>query len=423
MPSGYNFFNTNSYILCEPRPPTEDTLPTLESSYLEFFWSTSSTWFDLLNDSIKNTPLPLAICASHRFGPHISSPLVRSVILSYASYRKDRGTVSFAIQYLCDFCKYAREAIDDQGPGAYIELLYGCYLMCSQELSKRNFTGDFPKHAQGFILCYQRIVKLGVLTLEEEEVMQRAYHVILQMTMISASEWHEKDNWRGLTYTIIQRLDSAARRGLSIKGSSDAINQTLWIPSSNSLAGSEWVIDGLCAGFTRLSLIRLGVEDFNDLDDIMAQIVLGLETLRNSLFTPKSSPSGQTYTTNLLLDDGVTYLQGDQYTRQLLTLYYIFLSQYRIMVLEWTESSLAAVLRTSRAVCRLFPPPHETQYPAQLRFWLNRGLFIAGLIIADTNNFKGIDVVHWALLTVDVKRRRRLVDIYNLSPETDGQGF
>ena len=415
----YDVFRPNSYISCEPHPPIEDTLPSLESEYLEFFWLTSSTWFDLLNDSIQNTPLPLAICASHRFGPHISSRLVRSVILSYSSYRKDRGTISFAIQHLCDFCKYAREAIDQ---GSYIELLYGCYLMCAQELSKRNFTGDFQNHAQAFLRCYRRIVTLGILTLEEEEVMQRAYNLILQMTMVATSEWHEKDNWRRLTYTLIQRLDSAAQRGLSIKGSSDENNQTLWIPASNSLAGSEWVVDGLCTRFTRLSMILLGREDYDNLDDIIGQIALGLETLRNSLFIPKYSPDGgQTYTTNLLLDDGMTYLQGDQYTRQLLTIYYVFLSQYRIMGLEWTQSSQTEVVRASQAICRLFPPPHETQYPAQIRFWLNRGVFIAGLIIADTDNCKGIDAVYGTLLTVDVVRRQRLVDIYNLSPEKDWQ--
>lgn len=357
---------------------------------MEFFWLTSSTWFDLLNDSLQNKPHPLAVCASHRFGPHISSPLVRSVILSYSSYRKDHGTISFGIQYLCDFCKYAREAIDQ---GAYIELLYGCYLMCAQELSKRNFTGDFQNHAQGFLLSYRQIVKLGVLTLEEEEVMQRAYGLILQMTMVATSEWHERDNWRRLAGTIMQRLDSAARRGLSVKGSSDATNQRLWIPALHTLAGSEWVVDGLCARFSRLSMIRLIPEDFTDFDDTVGQVALSLETLRNSLFNAKYSPS-HPYTTNLLLDDGITYIKGDQYTRQLLTLYYIFLSHYYIVVLEWAESSPTEVRRISQAVCRLFPPPHETQYPAQIRFWLNRGLFIAGMICADADNCKGIDAVH-----------------------------
>jgi len=138
-------------------------------------WHTSTTCFDLLNYSPANIPAPLAGCISQRFGTHISSPLVRSAVLYLSSF-STQGTLSpLGSQYLCDFCKYAREAIDTDG---YIELLYGSYLMCLSEMGCKR--GNFENHAQGFLCSYQYLERLGkVFTTEEKEVFGRAYETIL----------------------------------------------------------------------------------------------------------------------------------------------------------------------------------------------------------------------------------------------------
>jgi hypothetical protein len=270
--------------------------------------------------------------------------------------------------------------------------LYGCYLMCLSEIScKRKLSGDFENHAKGLLISYQQLEKPGslVFTHEEQHVFGKAYEIISDMTLVSRSEWHKEENWRGLTDTITQRLESAATRSLSVRGSSDATSRKgLWIPDAHSLAGSEWVVDGLCDLFNNLSTIS-AVQDYSHhWEDTVGQIALHLETLRNLLFHSRYCP-GQDYSSTFHLDDGISTLSGDKFTRQLLALYYVFLSQYRIMALEWTNSVWEAAVQTSLAVFRLFPPPHEAQYPAQIRFSLNRGLWIAAIIATDSENCKG----------------------------------
>jgi len=156
-----------------------------------FIWCTSSTWFDLLNDRITDVEHPLAVCAAHRFGPHISSKLVRSALLHYSSFRKERELSYLGMQYLAEFYKNAREAIDRE---SYAELLYACYIMCLNEMAcRRKFAGDLEKHASGFMLSYQKLIQMSMLTVEECKVMGRAYHLIVQMTYVASSRWHEDE--------------------------------------------------------------------------------------------------------------------------------------------------------------------------------------------------------------------------------------
>ena len=194
------------YIPRGPPTPTHETLCTHDGLYMQFYWRTSGMWFDLINDGRTNEKYPLAVCAALRFGPHIASKPVRAAVLFYSSFRKEGKLSCLGLQYLGQFYKGAREAIDKE---SYVELLYACYAMCLFEMaSKRMFSEDFAKHANGFLISYQHLVGKGILTYEETKCHERGIQMIIQATNITSSRWHETENWYDFAQTCIQRLDS-----------------------------------------------------------------------------------------------------------------------------------------------------------------------------------------------------------------------
>src|SRR5271154_1701471 len=89
-----------------PVTPSDELLSPLDAQYMHFYWCTSGKWFDLMNDSMTDSKHPLAVCAAHRFGTHISSKAVRSAILVYANFRKEGGKLSYVgLEYLAQFYK------------------------------------------------------------------------------------------------------------------------------------------------------------------------------------------------------------------------------------------------------------------------------------------------------------------------------
>lgn len=393
-------------IECIPRAPLpshDHILPSSDGLYMEFYWCTSSTWFDLLNDRITDVEHPLAVCAAHRFGPHISSKLVRSAVLHYSSFRKERELSYLGMQYLGEFYKNAREAIDRE---SYAELMYACYIMCLNEMAcRRKFAVDLEKHASGFMLSYQKLVQMRTLTAEESKVMGQAYHLIVQMTHVASSRWHQDEYWFDLAKTITQRLDSAASRTLnSAKTISGWKDHSVWMPKSHPLFIAENVVYRLCTLFNRLSMILRNEMHgcYFDWNDTAAAVGDSLNDLAEIIFS-RPIPQDQPHSV-FVLNDGVSTLSGDKHTRQLLALYYILLLQYRIMVLEWSDPIWFDTMQTSLAICRLFPSPHQSQYPApEVRFIANRGFWVALILAADFHNFRGRNRSYFELISSQSK--------------------
>ena len=378
-----------------PLPPTDHALPSTDGLYMAFYWCTSATWVDLLNDRITDVEHPLATCTAHRFGPHISSKLVRAAVLFYSSLRKEQKLSYLGMQYLAEFYQRAREAIDQE---YYVELLYACYIMCLCELAcKRKFYGDFEKHASGFLINYQNLVRTGMLTAEEYNVMGQAHQLLIQMTHVASSQWHQDEYWFPLAKTVIQRLDSAASRTLnSIMTISGWKDHSVWIPKSHPLVGAESFVYQLCTLFNRLSIILRNEMDGHDFswDETAAAVGSSLNGLAQIILSGSAMLKQQS-TSLFVLNDGVTTLSGDKFTRQLLALYYVLLLQYRIMVQEWSDSMWSETIETALAICRLFPSPHEAQYPApEIRFMANRGVCVALILIADSHNIRRRSSLH-----------------------------
>ena len=373
----------------EPRPAVDQNLPPIDGLYMEFYWRASGMWFDLINDRMADTAHPLAKCAAHRFGPHMSSKLVRSTVLYYSSFRKERQLSYNGMQYLAQFFELAREAIDRE---SNVELVYACYVMCLCEMTcGRKLYGDFENHADGFMISYENLVKSGELTAEEYLVLGQAYDLIYQMRQVASSQWHQDENWFDFAQTVTQRLDSATSRALhSTKTITASKNQSVWIPKSHHLVGAEDLVYQLCTLFNQLATIRKNETEAQNLSWIDITFAIGrcLTDLAGIIFSPivMQSESQSVY----VLKDGVTTLPGDKFTRQLLTLYYIFLVQYHILVLEWSDSTWSEAIETSLAICRLFPSPHESNYPApEVRFFANRGFFFALVLAAESHNIRG----------------------------------
>jgi hypothetical protein len=90
-----------------------------------------------------------------------------------------------------------------------------------------------------------------------------------------------------------------------------------------------------------------------------------------------------------VLEDGVTTLPGDKFTRQLIALYYIFVLQYLILVQEWSETTCNEMIETSLAICQLYPSPLESTYPvSEIRFIVHRGLFFSGVVVVESQNIR-----------------------------------
>lgn len=378
------------------QPPTsiDLALDTVDSVYMQFYWCTSGLWFDLINDGKTGEKYPLTVCAARRFGPYIDSKLVRSAILFYSTYRKE-GKISFlGMQYLNEFYERAREAIEQE---SYVELVYACYTMCLFEMgSKRRFGEEFAKHANGFLISYRNLVQKCTLMPEESKLMNDAYEMIQLATYISSSRWHQEGNWLGFIQACIQRLDSVESRLLNFsKTIAGSGAQRVWIPASHYLFPAEDFMYELCALFDRVSIMLRNGTEQRPLYWI--ETAIALRNCLNDLCQIISQPpriqwpdSPQNTPTLYVLKDDRTMLAGDKHTRQLLNLYYIFLLQYLLLVEEWSEFTRAEAIQTARAVCRLFPPPHESTYPTpEIRYIVNRGLILAGVVAVECRNIGG----------------------------------
>ena len=372
---------TIEYIARNPPTPEHETLCSFDGLYLQFYWCTSGVWVDLINDGMTNEKHPLAICAALRFGPHLSSKPVRSAVLFYASYRKEGKVSCLGMEYLAQFYEGAREAIDRS---SYVELVYACYAMCLFEMaSKRLFSEEFQKHANGFLISYQHLVRTAALTIEENKFMKTGYDMITQATHITSSQWYQSESWFPFTQTCIQRLESAVSRVLnSAKATSLWKIRRTWIPESHHLHGTEYLVYQLCALFNRLAIIRRNETEGRNFQWIETAVTVG--DCLNTLWEIISKPAiiEENSMTSFILKDGITAIPGDKFTRQLLTLYYIFLFQYLVLVEQWSDSTCAEVIETSAAICRLFPAHYESTYPgSEIQFTIHRGLILAGILV------------------------------------------
>lgn len=359
---------------------------------MQFYWCTTGIWYDLLNDSTADCKHPLAVCAARRFGPHIFSKLVRSAILCFSGFRKAGGRQTFVnLQYLAQFYQSAREAIDRQ---SYVELAYACYSMCLYELLlKRCFSKDWEKHAIGFLISYDNLVRTDSLSGEEINVMSHAYDLISQGVQISSSHWHKQDNWLSFPQINIQRLEAAASRIENSSKSKDERNDhLLWIPRSHHLFRAEEFIYQLCTLFDTLStLVRNGIDRYSPTRvQTTASIVSSLSDLSRITFQPPTLQVQAELPNLYVLRDDITELPGDRFTRQLLCLYYIFELQYQMLVQKWSGSTHIEVVEISRAICRISPPQAEGRYPApDIRFVVHRGLTLANYVIVESHNIGG----------------------------------
>ena len=357
---------------------------------MEFYWCTSGTWFDLLNDRTTDVVNPLATCIAHRFDLHISSKLVRAAVLFYSSFRKEGKLCYLGMQYLAEFYQRAREAIDRE---YFIELLYACYFMCLYELVyKREFSGDFEAHAGGFLISYQNLIQMGIFTVEEYSVMGQAYEWLVKMTNVASSKWHQDEYWFPFIQTVIQRLDSATSRTLySAMKTSGWKGQSVWLQKSHQLLGTENLVYQLCTLFNRLAMIlRNEMDGHFDWDETAAAVESSLNTLAQIIFSRSSILIPQTKSVNLfVLNHGVSTLSEDKFTSQMLSLYYMLLLQYRIMVQELSDSMWLEVIETSNTICRLFTSPHKAQYCAsEIHFMANRGVCVAVILVAISDNIR-----------------------------------
>jgi len=385
-------YPTIEIIPCPQTTPAEQSLPSCDGLYMEFYWYTSSMWFDLINDRTTNSSHPFAICTAHRFGPYISSKLVRSAILFYSSFRKDRSLSYSAMLYLAQFYEYARQAIDQN---SYVDLVYACYIMCIVEMTcRRRLFGEFEKHANGFLISYEKVLLANMLTMEEKTAMSRAYTLLSQMARIPSSEWYQDESWFEFTSAVTQRMDSATARAITVKRTC-TIQSNVWIPHAHHLFAAQNIVYQLCTHFNRLSRIAKRRWDYLEYewDETIIAIEGTLSHLADIVFGPTESGSlGSEVTSSYLLTvprEEPKSMPSDRHARELMTLYYAFHLQYYIMIREWSDLMWSNALRAAHAVCRLYPAPHEAQYPTpDLRFIVNRGLLFALMFVADSKNFQ-----------------------------------
>jgi hypothetical protein len=285
------------------------------------------------------------------------------------------------MEYLAQFYQGAREAIERN---SYVELVYACYAMCLFEMaSKRLFSEDFQKHAKGFLISYQHLVRTGALTVEETKFMKTGYDMITQATHITNSQWYESESWFPFTQTCIQRLESAVSRVLnSAKASSVWKKRRAWIPESHHLRGVEDLVYQLCTLFDRLAIIRRNETKGQNFQ--WAETVIAIRDCMAAIREIISKPVVIDWdsTTWFVLKDDITVIPGDKFMRQLLTLYYIFCLQYLILVERWSNYTSVEIIKTSAAICRFFPAHYESTYPgSEIQFTIHRGLIIAGVLL------------------------------------------
>src|SRR5271154_1668111 len=361
-----------------PPTPIDQTLCASDALYMEFYWCTSGMWFDLINDRTTDATNPFVVCTVQRFGPHISSNLVRSAILFYSSFRKDHSLSYLGMLYLAQFYEYAKEAIEQ---GSYVELVYGCYIMCLTEMAcRRRLFGDFEKHANGFLMSYRKVVH-GTLTNEEHDAISRAYDLLTQMIRIPRSRWHHDETWDDFLEAINQRMDSATSRSVVVRAPGSTSIQAIWIPPSHYLFAAQEIVYQLCTLFNRLSRILKNTPDGRKFswNETAGSIECALNRLENVLsFTPPAPLDSKETSPQLLFNED--RVPRDPYKRELLTVFYILRLQYFIMVREWSDLTCSEALGTANAISRLYPPSHEAHFPAEMRFIVNRGC-IFGLIL------------------------------------------
>ena len=348
---------------------------------MHFYWCTSEKWFDLMNDSMTDSKHPLAVCAAHRFGTHISSKAVRSAILVYANFRKEGGKLSYVgLEYLAQFYKSTQAAIERQ---SYIELVYACYAMCLYEIcSKRQYSEEFAKRAYGFLISYENLIKTEIVSNEEHKFFNDARYLISQGMKIKNSQWHIENSWFEFAQICIQRLETVTVRFLKLsKAVIESNDDSRWIPKSHWLFKAETYVQGLCSLFE--SVVK---DEFV----VGALIQFHLNELFMLINTPPSLDSG-TPSNVYVLKDGKSTVTGDKFTGQFLHLYYVFELQSQILLQQWSEVDVDEIVQTSRAICRLFPPPHESTYPdPEIRFIAHRGVFFAGVVAVEGRNIGGI---------------------------------
>jgi hypothetical protein len=233
-----------------------------------------------------------------------------------------------------------------------------------------------------------------MLTMEEHAALSRAYELVSRVASVPSSHWHRDESWLNFTHTVTQRLDSAASRTVSVCGATDTRS---WIPTSHHLVGAEEIVYHICTLFKRFAFIlKTNADERNfSWNECAVAINNALHNFAEVLFThPRTVDSTKTFPSTFLLEDGIHSLPGDQYTRQLLTLYYIFQLQYYIIVSAWSDTLWRKALGTALAISCLYPPPHESHYPTpEMRFIANRGFFFALIFVADSKTFKRMIII------------------------------
>jgi hypothetical protein len=376
---------TTMMVPMDMLPAPADTLSSADSQFMTYYWRTSGMWFDLINDVKSGANHALAGCVARRFGPHISSSVVRSAFLYYSSYRIEGGNITCqGMIYLSTFCQEARKAIEME---QYVEVMYACYTICLYEMtSKRFFTNEFAKHAQGFLLCVEK--GRNNLTYEEQSVMLPAYDLISNALDTAQCRWSDKGNWLDFVGTVVERLECANARLLNANAHElgDNGNSTKWIPLSHPLFRAECLVHQLSTLFNLLGQNDKTIHEIEK-KEIKAAVRNCLKGLWDIVSEPIPRDS---YDDDELMElrlAGNIKLLGDNYTRQLLYIYYVFSLQNSVLNSEWSENICTEAIEIASTVCRLYSSPHISTFPAaDIRFLANRGLVIAGLVAVEGMN-------------------------------------
>jgi hypothetical protein len=398
-------------------PAPSETLSSADGQCMTYYWRTSGVWFDLINNVESGPSHALATCVARRFGPHISSPVVRSAYLYYSSYRIEGGKITVqGMVYLSDYFQQARKAIEMED---YVDLMYASYAICLYEMtSRRFFTLEFAKHAEGFLISLEKGRKY--LTYEEEVVMMSAYEMISNALDISRSRWSTNKNWREFFGALIQRLECANSRLLNTttKGTGYA-NNSAWIPMSHPLFRAE------CLAYQLSSLfdVLVAQKDKPTEDSEKTEINIAIQNCLKGLWDTLSEPSlKDSFDDDELIElrlTGDTKILGDKYTRQLLYLFYLFSLQDLLLNEEWSEEVCAQAVDISITVCRLYPVPHISTFPSSdIRFLVNRGLVIAGVVAIEGRNMLGnYTAKKRRLISVNPALKDKLTDALTLQME------
>jgi hypothetical protein len=209
-------------VICRPpSTPDDQFLTSTDVMYMQHYHQDMRT---LASAFYWRHGCPNLHCVFRRFGRNLVSKSYRYAALLHASFRVHQEPTGQVLQYLDQFYKHTRQAIESEN---FVELVYACYTAALYCFLARQYP-EFIKHSIGLLLSFKTLTESVSLDVDEKFLMRCMIVNVFEFILAEVERRMGDEDWMETLDLAVKFTQSAAflllPQNRLMKGSAAMVN-------------------------------------------------------------------------------------------------------------------------------------------------------------------------------------------------------